>query len=620
MPQALRFPLFFLLLQIAAIPLFADPWTIPGVANTGGENGARFVSDLVITNPDTTTRPVTLRFVPPAHAAGLPDQVVEVGAGATLVLRNLLQTVWGVSNLGGAITANSDGELVIRASTYNAASAGTYGVALQVLRDQDLLSAGETGIAGWVSHSVDLRRDFRTNFAVVFPDAAGGAARVTLRGPDGSILGIRDYDVAHAAFLQQSVGTLVSDSVAVGRVDISVQRGRAHGYTSVADNITGDASLFPAMRPPAGATDVVLGGMARTEGLHDTYFRSDVRMFNPGASPVEIQAHLLPAGNTAPATITLLPGETRELIDVLDVLFAAPQGATGAIRFVAPQPVVIMGRTSNLDPAEPATGTFGAQQYAVPYDAFSDSSETIQFGAVSLNGTVRTNLGISSGPTGAEWTSRLLDASGALLEESSSTLPPYSWTQASIGSWFQGGIPDDSRIEIAPRSGSLSAYVSLVDQISGDATVAAGGIWEPWGPLGPASRGRGGPWPGTFTLPGELGRNYIVHVPQSYGPEVPARLLFALGGQGQSASSVLKSGWREIAEAENLIVVTLTASSSGPGYAGAYEGPELATIQRAEQDVPKLYNVALRHISFWGFSAGAHVTYMFGLEAARSQR
>ena len=36
--------------------------------------------------------------------------------------------------------------------------------------------------------------------------------------------------------------------------------------------------------------------------------------------------------------------------------------------------------------------------------------------------------------------------------------------------------------------------------------------------------------------------------------------------------------------------------------------------------MPQRYNVALQRMYYWGFSAGAHVTYMFVLTAERSNR
>jgi predicted esterase len=123
-----------------------------------------------------------------------------------------------------------------------------------------------------------------------------------------------------------------------------------------------------------------------------------------------------------------------------------------------------------------------------------------------------------------------------------------------------------------------------------------------------------------FSFSGASGREYVVYVPSTYTPSQPIRLVFALGGQGMTAEMTLASGWQTIAERDNVMVATLTPSSSGAGYSGAYDVPEFNLIELAEVEILRNYNIALRHVYYWGFSAGAHVTYMFGLTAERSNR
>src|SRR3979411_846343 len=170
----------------STVSIEASSWTIPGVANAFGANNTHFVSDLAITNPGNASAVGTVTFL----STGLPPINVTLGPGQTVAYRNILDQLWGVTS-SGALQVSSDSVLLLRARTYNNASAGTYGVALPVFADDQLLSLGDTADSVWVSQSAD----YRTNIGVVFPDEGGGSASVTIYDADGNTLGTKDYSV-----------------------------------------------------------------------------------------------------------------------------------------------------------------------------------------------------------------------------------------------------------------------------------------------------------------------------------------------------------------------------------------------------------------------------------------
>jgi len=205
-----------------------------------------------------------------------------------------------------------------------------------------------------------------------------------------------------------------------------------------------------------------------------------------------------------------------------------------------------------------------------------------------------------------------------------------SWSIASAGDLTISGTDFPTPVRLAPETrsytyspstaGSKNVTVTATTPCASSSSTTSYTVNSPVGALGPGSGGSDGMYPGLQTFHAASGRDYVVYVPRNYVASEPAYLLFALGGQGEPAALTLQLGWSDLAERDKIIVVTMTPSSSGPNYSGAYDEPEFQTILEAEREVPKHYNVALNHISFWGFSAGAHLTYWLGLEAARSQR
>jgi len=218
----------FLSVLSTGLPVEASTWTVPGTVNAGGLNNTRFVSDLAVTNPGSVPTQATISFVP---ANGTTPKQVTLNAGQTVVYRNVLDSLWGAQGAGATQVA-SDLPLLIRARTYNTAASGTYGVALPVFADDRLLAPGKTADSLWISQSADGSSGYRTNVAVVFPDAGGGAATVTVYGADGVGIGSQDFSLDAAGFQQFGVGGFAG-AVSVARAQVEVRRGRAAGYSVV---------------------------------------------------------------------------------------------------------------------------------------------------------------------------------------------------------------------------------------------------------------------------------------------------------------------------------------------------------------------------------------------------
>jgi hypothetical protein len=458
--------------SVAAAQTPSLVWTIPGTVNAGGLNNTRFVSDLAVTNPGSAQAQATISFVP---ANGTTPRQVTLGAGETVVYRNVLDSLWGAQGAGATQVA-SDLPLLIRARTYNTAASGTYGVALPVFADDRLLAPGDSAHSLWISQSADGTSGYRTNVAVVFPDAGGGAATVTIYDADGAAIGSQDFSLDAPGFQQFGVGGFAG-AVSVARAQVRVSRGRAAGYSVVVDNITGDSSLFTFENLPAGWQDVLVNGVARANGRNNTFFRTDGRFYNPSTrdAVVTVSFHASGDSNRAPATrdVTIPAGRILDVTDVLDTLLGIPVGLAGALRFRSISPVGILCRTSNVDPAGIKPGTYGAQQKPTPLLSFLMSADA---GAVVTGirqgAAFRTNIGFAAGGDGAAYSLTLKSTSGATVTTSTGSLGAFGWTQPNFQDLFPGTtIPDDATLLVRVTAGSVDVFDSSIDNASGDPVV-----------------------------------------------------------------------------------------------------------------------------------------------------
>lgn len=477
-PRGPRFALLATLVAVASIaPAAAAPYraVMPGVARGAGAAGTFFVTDLVAQNPSATTVDLRLTFVP---TTGEPATVVQpIAAGATFASDDLVDRVFGRSAAAGYLVVEADRRLLVRGASRNAAAEAGYTASLPLFDDGRLQAAG-TWHALWVDHRRDLAGGFRTNVAVTFPDAAGGSATLRLVGASGEAVGSRTLEAAAPAFLQFPAGELFPGETGSfsGRLELTVTRGRAAGYLSVVDNVTGDASVFPFEPFPAEGWGVDLPGTARAAGANGTWWRTDLRLFNPSDEPVSIAATHVPRGAGAVPTTTnivLAGGELRETTDLLGGLFGLPDGTAGSVSLVAAGPFLLAAKTSNVDPSGERPGSYGARIVPVPLSRFDDATvDGVSLPGIAPAGTDRTNVGFGAGAAGVRATARLVDAAGAPLATAAIVLGPSENAQVPLPSLFPGvPIPAGAGAEFTVADGSFHAWASTVDGESGDPVV-----------------------------------------------------------------------------------------------------------------------------------------------------
>ncbi|MCC6133249.1 MAG: hypothetical protein IT186_25235 [Acidobacteria bacterium] len=465
------------LLGVALFATFgaeAESWILPGLANSGGRNGARFESTVFVLNCGTSEAEVTFGLVPGGPLA--PSPVVRrIKSGETLLIPNALRELFGLEETLGTLTVASTAPLVLGGATRNVADAsGTYGVGLEAVRAGDEISAGKTSHAIWLSHTGTEGPGSRANVTVTLLDP-GTSALLEIRDGSGSLAGSLPLDATTPVTWQGSVADLTGGTaVDAGYASLKVSSGRAVGYVSVVDNATGDGLLSPFHTVPAGETDLILDGVARADGANGTRWTTGLRLFNGGGSPALVSIDALgvsPSPEKWRVERTVAPSSVVAIEDIL-AEFGTSDGSAGALRVRSSGSVLAMAATTTPDPAG-GPGRFGVTQSAVLHrGGMAGAGRNVTLAGVALAARFRTNLAFLADATGARASATLRDVSGGLLGTATVELGSSEWTQKSLSEWFGvAEAPEGSRIDITVTSGSLDAYAPVVDNGTGDASV-----------------------------------------------------------------------------------------------------------------------------------------------------
>jgi len=373
------------------------PIVVPGVARSTGLEGSFFKTALWMVSLDLSERAVHVDYVPaPGQSTGGGSDSVDLTLqpGELLAYDDVLSEAFGA-------TSNTLGVLVVRPSfwhtipplvtarTYNdpGGGAGTFGQYIPGVP----LSAG-SGSALWL-HGLAGDEASRSNVGVVNLTDATMSATLTVVDDTGQVVG-NQIPMQVPAWSSVQVNG-VNGSAGLGSLALFSVKAEASGsffaYASKLDNETSDPIFVPATLAPEPTQWV--DGVAATQGVGDTFFRSNLSLTNPGTAAASVTVDFTPRGSSSPsdsATVDLAAGQSRFYIDALDELFGT-EGA-GALRLTTdPEtPVVAWVRTYN-DMGE--DGTFG--QF-IP--AFAAEDCIPEGGAIFLglseDADFRTNMGI----------------------------------------------------------------------------------------------------------------------------------------------------------------------------------------------------------------------------------
>jgi hypothetical protein len=224
--------------------------TVPAVANLPGVGGSFWRSDLHVQNPGETAASFRVLLFPEIRGGqpqfeAMTSDSIAVPARGQMVLSNVVQTVFGLSDVKGAVSVISEGgnPLVVGSRTYTfGEDGGSYG--------QEVFGVLVRGTA-WAS---GVREDasFRTNLGIFLPIEPVPSAQFTvrIRDNDGEIVAEGFMNFSHAGLIQRSLGAFGVGLLFDGTVEVECSDPDLvwYGYVSRVDQISDD----PVYRPLRG--------------------------------------------------------------------------------------------------------------------------------------------------------------------------------------------------------------------------------------------------------------------------------------------------------------------------------------------------------------------------------
>ncbi len=213
---------------------------------------------------------------------------------------------------------------------------------------------------------------------------------------------------------------------------------------------------------------------AHNTGVGGTLWQTDLVAVVPGSQSANLEMEFRFPGGQRTAVEVLAAGSTVVWTNAAESLFglAPSEPAAGVIEVTSDAPVVLSARTFNST----ATGTFGQSMPVLDEAAALHATEEGVLPHIVANAKFRSNLGlVNLGNAPCTATVRLFGGSGTPLGQSiSETVSARGWTQLNnIGDLVGAGQIEIAyaTVSVDTPGGAMWAYVSLIDQATGDPTT-----------------------------------------------------------------------------------------------------------------------------------------------------
>ncbi|HEX9984842.1 MAG TPA: PKD domain-containing protein [Thermoanaerobaculia bacterium] len=434
-------------------------------AQTNGVGGSAWRTELTLFNAGDEGVNAELLFIP--GAGGAPrTATVFLSPRQSVTFENTLLDLFDMSGGAGALAieataARSAPDLKVTSRTFTDGDSGTYGQSVPTVSDVNLAQTLYlTGMA--------VNSNYRTNVGLVNRASSAVTTTLTLLDATGATLATANVTVPANEFQQAALASYFP-AVANRSFDVlsmrvtSAATNAVSVYASVVDNRTQDPIYIQAAAAPSG-TSLIIPAVGRAQGANNTFWRSDVTIFNPTSS--SMTATLRFGSSTKPVSIGA--GDTLVLDDVLlDLGLPSGSGALEMTWGGSTGPVV----TSRTFTPAPNGGTYGQS-----IDPVARQAAKVFVTGLRSDGAFRTNVGfVNSSANAVQITARLLSASGTELGTATFTLGAKGQVQYGVGSLFSINPAEIGACTLeASSSANVFAYGSIVDNVSGDPVFFAG--------------------------------------------------------------------------------------------------------------------------------------------------
>ena len=327
------------------VPPARVDYLLPGVANTPGQKGSHWQTDLDITNHDVDAA-LTLCY---ASNTGSRDCVAlpTITSGQSVHFSDIALTLFNKPGTFGVVTVTTNqdpADLEARARTYNLVTdagsplfGGTLGGTIPTIPSTGLLNQT---VPARVSGAPDTV-DFRQNITFFTTDQAS-TITARLRDNMGNALSTKAVTLGPWSVLQQSMATFFGTGWPDSYVDLDVTNGGVGAYISINDNKSNAPTVnSPFSRSPS-STDQWVVSSANTAGADNTTWRTSITLNSTFDDNVQLATTLLVANNdnstATPRFIVLNSQEQRSLDDVVGTYLSTP-GQYGALRLQSSHPL-----------------------------------------------------------------------------------------------------------------------------------------------------------------------------------------------------------------------------------------------------------------------------------------
>lgn len=237
-------------LQVHAVDLAkigARKYVMPGVAHV--DTGvARWRSDVQVFNAGLAAVTAQVAFFPTGASAPTKTATIEVPAGAIQTLADIVPTLFGETNTGGAIqiTTATESELVVTGRTYDQRETGSYGQFMAAVTEEEAIGLGDRA-----TQVLQLEQSsaVRSNLGIV--EVTGKPVRIELTAfPAESrvtprielTLKANEFRQLNQVLKGLNAGTTYNARVALRVID---GEGKIVAYGSTVDNMTQDPTFIP---------------------------------------------------------------------------------------------------------------------------------------------------------------------------------------------------------------------------------------------------------------------------------------------------------------------------------------------------------------------------------------
>jgi subtilisin-like proprotein convertase family protein len=387
---------------------------IPAVAHAAGANGSNFVSDVRLFNPASRDVTATLTFTASGADGNREFAAIRVAVPAGAVVR--IDDVVRSLQSSGTGQLEVAGEVMVTSRTYTGASEGTFGQFVPAMRGE----AEELIIP-----RLENDAEFRSNIGFAETSGSSGVVRVRLLDPAGvTVISSEEFFIAPHSHLQ--FGVVPKATALIASLQVISGGAQISAYGSVIENRTNDPIFVPAVRPPASARGEWAPAIG-APGALGTQWRSEL-WITGGTGSVEVRFRGRRVGLlVAPATVRdAVAGFGLLAVALPPRLIATSRIATGGFGQFVPFRTDANGGTL-LPPA-------GGTGFRMNAGAGNPAAEPVSGSVISY------------------------DAAGREIARRAVTVGPQEVVQFAI--------EPAARVEV---EGKLLAYLSVVDNLSGDA-------------------------------------------------------------------------------------------------------------------------------------------------------